>query len=155
MQDKFLSDKKAMLRGRRVDWLLHCLIFKVAAYYLHNQHRKHAEFSRNRILEIEAIGIVKRAAEIPDEAVQLSMDPAAEAVVQGSDDKAYTICNPGTADATCTCTSFLRGSVCKHIVKVSWRLPGSFTKQPVVLISGVVDSGYCVKRELACYGIPT
>lgn len=58
---------------------------------------------------------------IDDNRVLLPEEIGAPATVYGSGEGArtYKVTAPGTADAGCSCTHFMRGNTCKHIVKVS------------------------------------
>ena len=119
-QEHYLNPSKQGMRGRRLDWLAEQLITKVTGHYLHRQHAKAAYFKRNLQQEKMVTQTVQRAADIPDDHVNLPAAVSAPAEVQSSRDAAlrYTVSHPGTDAAACNCPDANRGNVCKHVVKV-------------------------------------
>ena len=120
VQEVFLNPSKQGMEGRRLDWLAHQLITKVTEHYLQRQHAKAAYFKPSLQQEKDVMRTVQNAADIPDDNVTLPAAADGAAQVRSSRDAAqqYTISQPGTAAAACTCTYYTRGNVCKHIVKV-------------------------------------
>ena len=115
-----MNPSKHGMRGRRLDWLANQLITKVIEHYLPRQHAKAAYFKRSLQLEKDVMRTVQNAADIPADHVTLPAAAGGAAQVRSSQDAAqhYTVSQPGTAAAACTCTYAMRGNVCKHIVKV-------------------------------------
>ena len=84
--------------------------------------RKRSGQTYSRKLEKAIEGSVQRAAAIADSSVCLPTAESEVATVPSASDPSqrHSVFAPGTADATCTCQHFLRGNVCKHIMKVSY-----------------------------------
>lgn len=116
LQDHFLSPGRQGLRARRIDWLLHILIGPLTLHYLHTDYvyRKY-----NRVEEQRIKSSVAQALLMPDTCVRLP-EKSGEAVLvaSSSTDTTYKVLRAGTAEPACTCATFLRGTTCKHIVKV-------------------------------------
>ena len=121
VQELFLNPAKQGLRARRIDWLLHVLLGSVCSHYMHAEHAINAGRGYNKAMEEQLRKTVSNAQQ--EFAIEM---PAAigEAVKirSLSSDTAYMyiVTRPGTPEAGCNCIFFMRGNVCKHIIKVSF-----------------------------------
>jgi hypothetical protein len=120
-----MNEERKQLRSRRVDWLCWYLTTTLVDKILHLQHLKRAGFKRNTAMEIQITKSVKAALQISSAAVKPPERADEPAFVKSSaqDTVEYTVCGAGTADASCTCTYFQRGNLCKHIIKVHISIP--------------------------------
>lgn len=116
---------KPLLNGRRVDWLCNQLLEDVARKFLHGQHIKAAGFQRNAAIEALVHASALRALSISDTDVSLPKQAGEPAFVcsSASEGVEHTVCNPGSAEATCSCVHSQRGNLCKHLIKVRLIMP--------------------------------
>ena len=117
---KFLGGSKLM-RGRRVDWLLHKLTTTCLPYYWYVQMLKDNGFVRNNAIEKVVLNSYERALTIPDDSVTFhEHESGATAFVQSvsSPSLLHIVYNADSKWACCTCTWAELGNICKHQLKV-------------------------------------
>lgn len=90
----------------------------VCTYYLRIQHGEEAGHGYNKAAENMMRLTVEKAFQ---EAFTLDIpEQVGESVtIRGSSGEVYRVMGPGTAEAACKCIYFMRGNICKHIVKAS------------------------------------
>jgi hypothetical protein len=118
LQELFLNPAKFGLRSRRLDWLVPRILGPVCTYYLRIQHEEEAGHGYNKAAEDRMRQTVANAfkevftLEIPEQVGE-------SVTIRSSSGEVYHVMGPGTAEAACECIYFMRGNICKHIVKVS------------------------------------
>ena len=106
--------------GLRVDWLIHELTGEVLTHFWYQCLRKRFGFVINKQHEYIVVGALLKACNIPDIHVTLAIHDGAPATVKSCTkvDVLYTVFNPGSEWACCTCSQANRGYICKHKLKV-------------------------------------
>ena len=120
---------KEMMHARRIDQLLSLLMETFREYYLYKLDCEKVGPAINPGLEKRIGHVCRRAALIGDTQVQLPREAGAEATVTSDAGVVHHIRRPDSAHASCTCSHFARGEVCKHIIKASTSnagLPSTF-----------------------------
>lgn len=121
LQDLFLSSKQG-LRSRRIDWLLHVILGELHAYYFHRECTALAGFGFNKAAEESIRKSVEKAWDIQDMEVALPANYGEAAFVKSASASHFSgqhsVTHPGTPEAGCSCVHFIRGNICKHIIKV-------------------------------------
>ena len=114
-----LKAERCRLAGRRVDWEIHMLM-AVLRHYWYQHFRKMYGFIDNSKMQAVAVGSIIKARTIPDGDVRLPEYDGGPARVVSSESREliYTVHNPTTDLASCTCVHAQRGNICKHQVKV-------------------------------------
>ena len=117
---EMLKSSKCRMLGRRVDWLIHELTGEVLTHFWYQCLRKHFGFVINKWQEYIVVGALLKARNIPDMNVTLSTEAGAPAIVRScmKPHLLYTVFNPGSEWACCTCSQANRGYICKHKLKV-------------------------------------
>jgi hypothetical protein len=119
LQEYFLNRFKQGLRSRRIDWLLHVLLGPVTSFYLHKVVAAEQGLGYNKSMENLVTKSAFQASKIGDSQLTLPERQGEAVIVQSSTTAAvYMVTCPGTPEAGCDCTYFLRGNLCKHIMKV-------------------------------------
>ena len=117
LQEKFLNPAKQGMRARRIDWLLHVLLGNVCQYYMHAEHAVNVQHGYNKAME----NLVRQAVANAQADFHLEMPEAAGEAVKiksCSSEVVHKVTRPGTPEAGCDCNFFMRGNICKHIIKV-------------------------------------
>ena len=134
LQEFFLNPSKHGLRARRVDWLLHILLGELAEHYMHKEFKEELK-GWNTAAEAQIKASISASDNIDEGRIQLPVDIGEPAFVRSSDGegRTYRVTAPGTAEAGCECVHFMRGNLCKHIIKV--RHPSSSSAMPMHPVS--------------------
>lgn len=119
MQLMIAEDGKKLLHSGRIDQLLHLLMKVFQEYYLYKLHCKQIGCTSNPALEKRVKEVCQHADQIHESSVQLPEQSDGAALVKKDLGIIYHVTSPGSAEASCDCMHFLRGEICKHIMKVS------------------------------------
>ena len=115
-----LKAAKCRMLGRRVDRLVHELTGEVLTHFWYQNLRKHFGFVINKRQEQIVIQTLLKARNIPDSNVALRIEEGAPAMLCSctKPNVVYTVFNPTSEWAFCTCSQANRGYICKHKLKV-------------------------------------
>jgi hypothetical protein len=114
-----LNRSKQGLRSRRIDWLLHILLGAVTSFYLHKEFAAEQGLGYNKAMDNLVTKSAVQASKIEDSQLTIPREQGEAFLVQSSTtDAVYRVTRPGKPEAGCDCTYFMRGNLCKHIIKV-------------------------------------
>ena len=133
-----LKSCKFRMVGRRVDWLIHKLTGEVLTHFWYQCLRKRFGFVINKRHEYIVVGALLKARNILDRNVTLPMQDGAPATVKSCSkpDMVYTVFNPSSEWACCTCSQANRGYICKHKLKVLWMLKPDVEEGSIARLCG-------------------
>lgn len=114
-----LNTSRTRLVGRRLDWLIDILLRSTEARYRINFHLKRAGYLRNKKAEDAVRASIEGARGVDAARVALVDRTAGSANVSSPNhEPGYVVADALTAHPICSCPCGIRGSICKHIVKV-------------------------------------
>ncbi|KAK9705525.1 hypothetical protein RND81_07G063700 [Saponaria officinalis] len=116
-----LYDDSHLGAFKRVDWLVHNLTAELhSSYWLDRYADEHDTFPKVKETYIASTSW-HRALQIPDSAVYFPENIHLFAKIRSLKDNnvSHTVWNPGSEFAFCDCAWFLRGNLCKHVIKVN------------------------------------
>ena len=119
-----LNSERKRLVGRRLDWLIAVLLFTTEPRYrTQSEQLKRKGFVPNIKAEAAVEASIKASREVAEERVLMqreSSQPVTDRAAVSSPNWApgYVVTGALTAQPRCSCPAGMKGSICKHMVKV-------------------------------------